>query len=134
MDWPKSQEAILADITLVAAGERCDFRRLRGGERFQRTLPRGQAALASQYCSIRRRSAASGTRPRPAPWLSSRWLILVEPGIAQVTAGCEMTYLRKNCAQLVTSMSAAQGGRARSAACLKSEARPKGRFTSTAIL
>src|SRR6185437_7632212 len=68
---------------------------------------------ASQYCSILRRSAASGSRPRAAPWLSTRCAVCVEPGIATVTAGCEMTYLSRNCPQLATSIWAAQGGRRR---------------------
>src|SRR5437667_5479124 len=54
--------------------------------------------------------------------------------MAQVTAGWEITYLRKYCAQLATSMSAAQGGSFRSAACRKSVACPKGRLASTPIL
>ena len=42
--------------------------------------------------------------------------------MAQVTAGWEITYFRKYCAQLATPMSAAQGGSFRSAACRKSVA------------
>src|SRR5690606_36088410 len=64
----------------------------------------------SQYCSIRRRIAASGSRPRPAPWLSSRFLTCVVPGIVTVTAGCETMYFRNTCAQLDASNSAAQSG------------------------
>jgi len=37
------------------------------------------------------------------------------PGTAQVTAGCETMYLRKNCGQLAQSNSAAQGGAPRGA-------------------
>jgi hypothetical protein len=83
-------------------------------------------ADASQNCSIFRRMAASGTRPRAAAWLSSRCANLGEPGIAQVTAGCDITYLRKNWLQLDTSISAAQSGSLR-AARLPDQRRPRQR-------
>src|SRR6185312_11312854 len=66
---------------------------------------------ASQVCSIRRRRAASGRRPRPPARLSTRCLTCVVPGTAHVTAGCESAYFNITCAQLVASISAAQSGR-----------------------
>src|SRR5690606_12764769 len=66
-----------------------------------------QPGSESQYSSIFLRCAASGKRPRPACWLSSRCATVVVPGIAAVTAGCEMMYFRKNCAHVVAPNSAA---------------------------
>src|SRR5690606_40643494 len=55
----------------------------------------------SQNASMRLRMEASGRAPRAAARLSSRCASFVVPGIAQVTAGCDTTYLRKNWAQRV---------------------------------
>src|SRR6185503_5455183 len=49
-------------------------------------------ATDSQNCSIFFLIAASGSRPRPAAWLSSACFSFVVPGIAHVTAGCDTTY------------------------------------------
>src|SRR5690606_12258722 len=68
----------------------------------------------SQNRSISRRSAASGSRPRAAAWLSSRWRTCVVPGIATLIAGWDTTYFRSSCAQLAASISAAKSGNSRS--------------------
>jgi hypothetical protein len=55
------------------------------------------------------------------------------PGMMTVTAGLASRNLRKNCAQLVQSMSAAKGGSGRPLAREKRRPRPNGRFTITAM-
>ena len=49
---------------------------------------------------MRRRIAASGMGPRAAAMFSSIWPTWDVAGMAQVTAGCDSTNFRKNCAQL----------------------------------
>ena len=61
--------------------------------------------------AMRFRVASFGNRPTPPPMLSSMCVALVVPTRATVTAGWPMTYLRKNCAQLFASNSAAHSGR-----------------------
>ena len=80
VNWPKSQEAILADISFVVAGERRDFRRLRSANhrprlcRISGLLPLsepavGPASLAG-HCAAR--ACPRAPPPRPAPGLGSR--------------------------------------------------------------
>src|SRR5690606_24198754 len=57
---------------------------------------RGERQRLSKNSSCLRRSAASGRRPIAAPKLSFTCSTRRVPGIATVTAGCEMMYLRKN--------------------------------------
>ena len=79
------------------------------------------------------RIASSGSRPYPAPMLSIRCLGLLVAGIAQVTAGCEMTYLRKNCAHDLQSNSAAHDGSFFPRTRENSPAAANGRLTITAV-
>lgn len=58
-------------------------------------LNRGPQSV-SNSSTIRRRVAWSGSRPLHAPMLSTRCSGSLVAGIAQVTAGWETMYLRKN--------------------------------------
>src|SRR6185312_16546266 len=62
------------------------------------------------WAIMRARMAASGRRPRAAPRLSVMCSGLLVPGMTAVTVGLASRYLRKNCAQLLQSNSAAQSG------------------------
>src|SRR6186997_435298 len=75
-------------------------------------LPPGTACgHESTSATIRFRVASSGSRPMPPPMLSSMCFALLVPARAKVTAGWLMTYLRKNCAHVLASKSAAHSGR-----------------------
>ena len=67
-------------------------------------------STVTAWRAMRARILASGIRPRSAAMFSSMWSTRRVAGMAQVTAGCEMTNFKRNCAQFVQSMSAAQGG------------------------
>src|SRR6187397_3140225 len=71
----------------------------------------GVGGSASTNSAMRLRVASSGRRPMPPPMLSSMCAALVVPVRATVTAGWLMTYLRKNCAHVFASNSAAHSGR-----------------------
>ena len=60
-------------------------------------------------CTIRRRSSASGNRPRMAPRLSVICAGSAVPGMTAVTLGSPSRYLRKNCAQLPANAEAQSG-------------------------
>lgn len=60
---------------------------------------------------MRARVDSSGSGPTPACMLSTKCFTLLVAGIAQVTAGCEITNFKKNCAHVAQSISAAHGGR-----------------------
>ena len=66
----------------------------------ERHRPLPSLHSASTNCSIRFRIAASGSRPFAAPRLSATYFTCAVPGIAQVTAGCDTMYFRKNCAHV----------------------------------
>src|SRR6185503_5194178 len=89
-------------------------------------------ASESQYWTILRRIAASGSAPRAASRLSSMYSGLSVPGMTAVTAGCPRMNLRKNCAQVLAPNSAAKSGNGRLPALRNRELRPNGRLTSTA--
>jgi hypothetical protein len=84
-------------------------------------------------CSMRRRVGSSGSRPRQAPMFSRMWSGFDVAGIAQVTAGCETMYFRKNWLQAVQSNSDAHSGRGRP--CTRGKRFPpaNGRATMTPI-
>src|SRR5918993_520507 len=71
------------------------------------------AGHESTSSAIRFRIASFGRRPIPPPMLSSMCAGFVVPTRATVTAGWLMTYLRKNCAHVFASNSAAHSGRGR---------------------
>src|SRR5262245_42948245 len=60
--------------------------------------------------AMRARVLASGSRPTPAPMLSSRCLGSFVAGITQVTAGWDTIHFNKNCGQEWQSNSAVHGG------------------------
>jgi hypothetical protein len=64
---------------------------------------------------------------------SNRCSGFVVAGIAQVTAGCEITHLRKNCAQVSIPNSLAKSGSGRPATILCSRAFSSGMLTRTAV-
>src|SRR5688500_4632205 len=68
------------------------------------------AGIESISAAMRFRVASFGRRPMPPAMLSSMWAGLVVPTRATVTAGWLMTYLRKNCAHVFASNSAAHAG------------------------
>src|SRR5262249_37991492 len=86
----------------------------------------------SRYSAMRRRIEASGSGPVPACRLSTTCAARDVPGIAQVTAGCESIHLRKNCAQLEHSISAAHGGSSLPLTRRNSAPSANGRLTITA--
>ena len=63
--------------------------------------------LSVRPCACAAACPAAGLRPH-SDYLSCGRTLPV-PGMTQVTAGCAIMYLRKNCAQLVQSKSAAHG-------------------------
>src|SRR5262249_46771271 len=72
------------------------------------TVDRGQTA---RICAaIRSRIAGAGRRPSAALRLSARCWGRLVPGMTHVTDGSARIHLRKNCAQLSQSNSAAHGG------------------------
>src|SRR5690606_262193 len=94
-----------------------------------------QAASESQYVSMRARIAVSGSAPVAARRFVSRFATLVVPGIAQVMAGCDSTYLSRNSAHVPAPNSPAHGGSGRSPSLrnrLPSRRPPNGMLTSTA--
>src|SRR5690349_13340278 len=97
---------VLADVAVE------DGRRQRDPRRRRRVL-RGwwKRGSASTSAAMRFRVASLGSRPTPPAMSSSRCAALVVPTRATVTAGWLITYLRKNCAQLRASSSAAHAGR-----------------------
>ena len=72
---------------------------------------RRRRGVHPRTAAMRFRVASFGRRPMPPPMLSSMCAALVVPARATVTAGWLMTYLRKNCAQVLASNSAAHSGR-----------------------
>src|SRR5437870_2222581 len=83
--------------------------------------------------SMRRRMVVSGRRPRAAPRLSTTYSALAMPGTAQVTAGCETRYFRKNWAQVLQSNSAAHSGSFFPCTALNKRPRPKGKLIIAGI-
>ena len=65
---------------------------------------------ASRSAKMRRRSAASGNGPTPAPMFSRMCATWLVAGMAQVTAGCETMNLSSTCGQPLHPISAAQPG------------------------
>ena len=83
---------------------------------------------------MRFRIASFGRRPMPPPMLSSMCSALVVPVRATMTAGWLRTYLRKNCAHVFASNSAAHSGRGVLLARLKMRPRSKGKYAMNADL
>ncbi len=69
--------------------------------------------IVSMWRTMRARISPSGSGPRRAAMLSLAWSGLVVAGSTQVTAGWEITHLRKNCAQVSAPISRAKSGSGR---------------------
>jgi hypothetical protein len=87
---------------------------------------------AETYFTMRARVLSSGKPPIPACMLSMRCSNLLVAGMAQVTAGCEITNLSKNCAHVAQPISLLHGGNGLLRNFAKTAPAAKGRLIRTA--